>query len=403
MKESPFPKYNKFENLEDPFNQQNKISGYISIHENDELYGALWIDSVNGKPTGQLLYMTPKLHYPFEKGNDEKRKYRFPDYERIEIFEKYDGTNIVAFKYRDADWNDYISYKTRGSPFVRNNKFNKFFDLWTEIIQLYPDIPKLVESYRSLSFEIFGSRNRILIDYNFPLDVKLLFLINPANGIISSPLTLAIPEGLRFPAVAKIYGKMDKGENLPKKYEEMQQVIQEDLEKKNKGIKITDDEKALKKIRSELLEKGMKGVEGCVWYVKNPHSENNWAMYKCKPDIVEQIHWNVGTISSFGIYTTCINAMEEIDNLNYNTLLPFLLEEYNLPDVEAMREIIERIISQIKSEIAFNSIVIEKYGEIKSKIISTEKQAVLREISPFFKKTEMSKVYNALVKEGILK
>ena len=119
--------------------------------------------------------------------------------------------------------------------------------------------------------------------------------------------------------------------------------------------------------------------------------------------IVEQIYWNLGSISTFGIHTTCINALEEINILNYKTVLPFLLEEYNLQDAEPMIDIIEKVIVKIQYEIDFTTKVVVKYKEIKEKIKSTEKKNVLREISQFFAKNQMQNVYNSLVKEGLLK
>jgi hypothetical protein len=398
MKESPFPKFRKFEDLEDPFNPQNKISGYISVHESNMQYGALWIDSVNGKPTGQLLYMTPKLHYPFGKMDDDQRRYHFPKFEKIEVFEKYDGTNIVAFKYLDAEGKNFISYKTRGSPFLRNNNFNNFLDMWNETLKIYSDIPKLAEPFQSLSFELFGSRNRILVNYKVSLEVKLLFLIDPENGNISPPTSLVISENLKFPKIAKLHASFDPETDIPKKYEEMQAEIQSDLEKKNKLIQGTPLE-----IRTHLLSTGMNGAEGSVWFVKLPSKENNWNMFKCKPDLVEQIHWNAGNISSVGIYTTCINAMEQIDELTYEAILPYLLEEYPLEDIEKRKATIDKVIKEINVEIQFKDEVMIKFDEIYERTQSTEKRIIMRELSSFFAKSKMSKVFAVLAKEGIFK
>ena len=105
-------------------------------------------------------------------------------------------------------------------------------------------------------------------------------------------------------------------------------------------------------------------------------------MYKCKPSIIEQIHWNVGAISSFGIYTTCINALEDIDVLNYDNILPYLLEEYELDHIIHLKDVIDRIIKEINTKIVFTERVLSKYNELR--IPSTEKGIIMRSLSPFF-------------------
>ena len=50
-------------------------------------------------------------------------------------------------------------------------------------------------------------------------------------------------------------------------------------------------------------------------------------MWKCKPESVEDIHWATG-INKAAVIATCWNALETSDVLNYDVLLPLLLEEY---------------------------------------------------------------------------
>ena len=69
----------------------------------------------------------------------------------------------------------------------------------------------------------------------------------------------------------------------------------------------------------------LSGTEGAVWYVTEP--SGRVTMWKCKPESVEEIHWATG-ISKNAVIATCWNALETSDTLDYDVLLPLLLEEY---------------------------------------------------------------------------
>ncbi len=107
--------YSEFTEI-DPFNPQNEVFGYIS-RKSTEYYGALIITKVNGKELlPQLIMGTPKMHYPFDSREDGTRNYHFPIAKNIEIYEKLDGTNILAYFYSDGEFR-YLTYKTRLRPF----------------------------------------------------------------------------------------------------------------------------------------------------------------------------------------------------------------------------------------------------------------------------------------------
>lgn len=50
----------------DPFNGETHLEGFLSQRP-DHRYGALVITHVGEEPAPQLIYATPKLHYPFGK------------------------------------------------------------------------------------------------------------------------------------------------------------------------------------------------------------------------------------------------------------------------------------------------------------------------------------------------
>lgn len=125
---------------EDPFNEGLEVEGLLSIRP-DHRYGTLAVLRVGGWSGPQAIPATPKLHYPF----DRHGVFRFPPLRRIAIYEKLDGTNVLAYRYRDAGGRSYLSYKLRLSPFLRNGRFGDFLDMWRELLGRYPAIPGLVD------------------------------------------------------------------------------------------------------------------------------------------------------------------------------------------------------------------------------------------------------------------
>src|SRR5437763_962993 len=84
--------------------------------------------------TPQVIYATPKLHYPFGKDG----RFHFPPIQRLSIYEKLDGTNVLAFRYRDAQGTTRVSYKLRLSAVLRNSKWGAFLDYWKELLARHP-------------------------------------------------------------------------------------------------------------------------------------------------------------------------------------------------------------------------------------------------------------------------
>ncbi len=153
----------------DPFSKF-RLEGYLSLKP-DYRYGALALLKVGGQEVPQLILATPKLHYPFDRNG----AFHFPSVKQIDIYEKLDGTNILAYQFKDAQDNSHVTYKLRLHPVLRNGKWGNFLDMWNEMLKRYPRIPDLPVLNRcSLSFELFGSLNSHLMLYDTPLDCALL-------------------------------------------------------------------------------------------------------------------------------------------------------------------------------------------------------------------------------------
>ncbi len=349
----------------DPFNDV-ALRGFLSRRP-DRRYGALAVTHVNEAPAPQVVYATPKLHYPF----DRQGKFNFPPVREIEIFEKYDGTNVLAYGYHDSDGRRYLTYKLRLSPVLRNGRFGDFLDLWREMLARYPVIPELVDvNGCSLSFELYGGRNMHLILYEKPLDCVLLFGVTE-DGTPRSPSVL----DSRGVPTATLYGTLAGGNDPVAEYG----AIRERLERGNRSVE----------------DGRIAGVEGAVWYVRT--RDNATVLFKCKPESVEEVHW-VGGINKTAVIATCWNLFETQDVLTYETLYPLLAEEYADDEIDAFRTCIDECIAAVREEMEFKSRVLDEYRQVGIKL-SEDKGEVMRRLSARFKRQAMKKVFTLIALE----
>ena len=350
----------------DPFNENLPLRGFLSQRP-DHRYGGLAITHVGGVPAEQFIPATPKLHYPFGKDG----KFHFPRVQRIHVYEKFDGTNVLAYRYADGEGRLRLTYKLRLSPVLRNSRFGPFLDLWREILARHPNISKLAEANAcSISLEMYGKRNAHLILYENDLDAAVLFGVDQKSAIVA-PCRLAL---LGVPA-APLACELSAGDDPVAKYAEVRAA----MEMRNRPA---EDDK-------------LTGTEGTVWYVEDP--SGHLSMWKCKPESVEEIHWAVG-INKKAVLATCWNFLETSDHLTYAALLPLLLEEYTPEDVEKYRGNIEQSIAAVQVEFEFREQVLAKYDALAAQGLSihTDKGAVMRELSKQFERSEMKKVFSAI-------
>lgn len=351
--------------IEDPFNENLRLRGFLS-QKPDHRYGALVLTHVGAVAAPQLILATPKLHYPFGKDG----AFHFPPIKKISLYEKLDGTNVLAYRYHDGAGRWHLTYKLRLAPTLRNSRWGPFLDMWQELLRQHPTIPQLVETNDChISFEMYGSRNTHLMVYDVDLAVAALFGVRRDASIV--PLYKLNLLGV--PGVP-LAGELVAGEDPVAKYAE----IRAEMEKRNRH---TEDEK-------------LTGIEGTVWYVEEP--EGRVSMWKCKPESVEEIHWAAG-INKKGVMATCWNLLETSDELNYDTLLPLLLEEYQPRDIEMFRPHIDNCIKQVNYEFVFKERVLTAYDRL-GKSIHDNKGEVMRALSPHFQREAMKKVYTLIMR-----
>jgi len=357
----------------DPYNPQNKLKGYVNRRQG-QLYGALCITHVNNKSCKQLIYSAPKQHYPFDKED----KWEFPGCDYVELYEKLDGTCIISYVYKDSNGDVFLTYKTRLRPFLGSSKFGNFFQLWNEMLEMYPKMINYVfDETHNCVFELYGKRNKILIDYDVPLDTKLIFTINTSNGQIYSP-TESAQHDIESVSVLETKGMITDWHkyNVDGK-KEIYIGIQQTLE-----ISMLIDEE----------NKIMKGSEGRVWYfMKDGHAKQ----IKLKPPCVLKYHWSGDAIAYESIYTTVINAFENFDNPVYDDVVGLLQEEFDESKIEKSRVRIENILDKVLFDKKLQHKIAIDYKKLGVDI-NKDKVTVMRWFGNHYPKSEAKRIYNLL-------
>jgi hypothetical protein len=360
---------NEFSEI-DPFNGF-KLSGYLCRH-GDYRYGAMLIVAIDGVPCEQVVWSTPKLHYPFDKHG----KYVWPTIDELECWEKLDGTNILAYQYEHKG-KVYTSYKTRLSPVLKQSKFGDFLSLWKECLEKYPWIAQVVADNPdyNISFELYGMRNPITIMYEVDIETAVLFGVHKQTHQIRPPSQLSLPKKVILPGTTTWYKKPDLS-NPTVIYQESRHNSSEQNRKNPSLI-----------------------TEGEVFYV---HSGGKWIMFKCKPEEIEKIHWSAGGIPQISIYNTIINAYEDMDAPDIPYINQLLLEEYTQKQIDDREDTIKKLFKKAKKQMDLKRNVNEVYRRATEEgfDIAKDKNATLRWMSQFFERDEMKKVGTVILRQA---
>jgi len=363
----------KFE-CQDSFNKGNTIEGYL-CRIYDIRYGMLYIEFVNGVYCPQWIWATPKIKYPFDKTG----VYSKIDVDRIEMYEKMDGVNVLSYIYEDKAGKRYVTYKTRLTPIVRDGKFGRFEKMWRDVLKMYPKIPKFcLDNEVNASFEMHGYRKTILIRYDFPLDAKLLFC-RSHDGRIHPPTKYdLIKYGLKS---AELYRVIENFDSFEAEYKKAEEEL-------NQQLKVTEVEND-----DDIVE----GWEGMVWYnIK----DEEVLLLKCKPDYVRYIHFLMsGGVPKYSIYTTCMNAFESKDEPTLAYVLELLREEYEEQYIQKKIRSIESIYNMVYAKMVLKAEVIGIYETQSEFNIKKDKGKVMRYFSERYSKKMMSRIYNILCDE----
>ena len=371
------PNITKF-NVEDPFNEGNRLTGWIH-RTGKKKYGMLEIETVNGKDCPQTVWATPKMSYPM---TIEGEFNNIPVFDKILCYTKYDGTNVLAFKYHDADGNDYITYKTRLSPIIPiSHKYNDFYGMWNDMLERYPDIPALVEKNGcNMAFELYGLRNFVLIKYDVTLDCVLLYGVDPEEGTIIPTENLDSGTAPSAKLLEEITGSISDAEFI-EKYVKMQ-------EKVDKELVITYADKENEKIED------IEGIEGAVWYAVNG---DDCKQIKCKPQTIMDLQRAESAgIPIHSIITTIYNAFEIEDPPSFDTVKELLLEEFSEQNVEKKSEKIKKLICDMVTMRRLKEELADEYLDKKFDIVN-ERSECMKYFGKKYGKSYSGKVFRLLM------
>jgi len=199
------------------------------------------------------------LNYLFGKTGE----FHFPTIKHIDIFEKLDGTNVLAYRFKDATGAEHVTYKLRLHPVLRNGRWWNFLDMWRELLEQHPAIAKLpARNDCAISFEMYGARNTHLILYENALDCAVLFGIDP-EGRCRPPGDLDLQEV----PVPKLYGRLNADDDPVAAFARIREEIEAD-------IRPSDDDK-------------LTGSEGAVWHIRTTAGDN--VLFKCKPALMRAL------------------------------------------------------------------------------------------------------------------
>lgn len=272
------PKFvDKFE-VEDTFNPGNTLAGFMCRAET-VMGGSLYITHVNGVEIDpQLIYGTPKLAYPYKEGTTELID--FPSAAAFYMATKWNGTNVLFYKYYDSNNNMFITAKTKGTAVLRDGTFGNFFSLtrealgWDSSVSLLSDLPGalmplLKDSTQSMSFELCGRKEPHLVQYNF--DIALV------------PLFTTREDGRIEPAVLEPSRFTHNPDN---------KLIQDTCREEQSWCFGVNEQYRTENNLPLKYEYEHFAVEGKVLYLLDYHGICiSRTLYKVKPKDIEEVHW----------------------------------------------------------------------------------------------------------------
>ena len=256
----------------DPFNQHNYVSGFI-CRDKGLMQGSLYITHVNGVTvTPQTIYGTPKLAYPYKDSGTEYKQ--FKEYKWAYIGEKWNGMNVLFYKYLDANGIQYTTAKSKGTAFLGDSEVGNFLSLTREAMLAEPDITDQISNLlqysdvQAVSCELCGTKEKHLVKYDFDIELKPLFVIKTTgdiNPVVQSQTDLFFVTDRDIVKVCQAHQLRDLTANTV--YREV------------RGL-------------SHKYEYEHFAVEGKVLYLMDEnYNVIDRTLYKIKPRDIEEVHW----------------------------------------------------------------------------------------------------------------
>jgi len=292
-------------NQKDPLNPGNLLTGFVCKKEGS-MIGSLFITHCNGIEYAEplLIYGAPKIWSPYQRSSnsvgadddqeDEQQPSAptqrvfvdFPDCEQYCLLNKWNGANIVFYKYKDDKGTSFITAKPRQLVFVNDSSLGNYLTAVKEFLKTdsgpHPLPASLApldnEKVQSMTFELCGNKFPHLVKYDFEVSMEPLF--QTFNDGVIQPIQNSKGPRFNVPTLLPT-GKFDKAQ-LGKILSDYQRDALAANEKHRKDNNL-----------KKCYWYDHFFVEGLVLYLldKDGNLINRDSMYKIKPQDIELFHW----------------------------------------------------------------------------------------------------------------
>ena len=364
--------WDRFENIEDPWNPENNMSGWVRRKSGD-MYGCLKITEVNGRPAEQTIYGTPKLAYP----HTDDGRWLLDEVIDCHAYIKYDGTNVLAYSYVDADGQCFTSFKLRTRPFMSP----VFKGYWNILLDRYPAVKNLkLQPRQAIAFEMYGNMNPMMIHYDVDLELRVLYGRQDGKLVTmyDDPDFFSM---LHDCPVAEFY-EWDINANYLEEYERISLLLSENL----------------KEISTDYYS----GIEGYVLYCKFPDHLGNFGydftrMIKLKAPAIVVVHRAQKFVPKLEVELTSKNLWEHFDNPTVDNLVTLLEEEWTEAQIEKSMETITNVYNTVMSEREEQDGIVAYYYQFFSDgDFNDNKPKVMKQMGQRYQKSDMKRVYSVL-------
>ncbi|MGV9141887.1 MAG: hypothetical protein ACOC1X_03010, partial [Promethearchaeota archaeon] len=121
-------------------------------------------------------------------------------------------------------------------------------------------------------------------------------------------------------------------------------------------------------------------------------TENDRIQYKEKPEAVLEEHWS--NMDSKSIRVTCQNAYENNDNPTYEDIKELLKEEYSDRDIKDNKEMIKKILNDVREYVELKNNVLKDYEEHNLDFSNVDE--TMRWYAKHYDKNKSRKIYQIL-------
>ena len=370
--------WQKFSNLQDPYNTENFLTGWVQMIGGDE-YGNLVISEVNESPAPQRIQATPKTSYPYRRD----RAWLLNKAEWITSSLKYDGTNICQYSYEDGKGRRFTTFKLRTRPIVPPY----FRVLLDRTLRRYPGVAALqLEQGEAMIYELYGKQNQLLILYGEEIELTATCRRNPLNGDME-------PAERANPAFARLDCPMSEATERGE-WAHIQDEYQRRQREYSQGLTATELDG----------EKAFRGHEGEMLYARFPDGSRTnpgafTRLIKLKPPEIEEIHQAADHVSRHEIEATARNIWEVTDEPDSSHLITMLAEEWSDDQIRRSLDTIERVLEETLERRRHEDEVMTVFSRLfNPETFRTDKRRVMRRLSEEFTKPMMQKVFSTLDK-----